>query len=366
MRHWGKERALKLNDVFTSKIWPFFKTLSFPRQHHRARVLFMPTHDGKMLILGSTLRDSEIAMERYRETFGTTLTIMLICRALLGLLLAHKAMSGVQRVTQTAIQIGKGNLDRRVSLQGEGFEIDTLAKAFNKMLDRIEVLVNELREVTDNIAHDLRSPLTCIRGIAETTLMGDSDLEDFQDMTTSIIEESDRLIEMINSMLEITKVKAGVAEIKMEQVDLNEIVRDAVDLFQPLAEDKRIKIELNIPPQPVFIRGDKTKLQRAIANLLDNAIKYTPSAGNVSLSLYKEGKNLKLEIADTGIGIPPDKLERIFDRFYRGNGSRSAPGSGLGLSLALALIKAHDGKITVESTVGKGSKFTVILPCSLS
>lgn len=152
-------------------------TVFVPGHRHKARILSTPTADGSALQLGMTLGDNELLMERYRETFGTALAVMLICGSLVGWLTARKAMSGVQKVTRTATGIGKGELSRRVSLGKEGVEIEELAFAFNEMLERIETLVRELKEVTDNVAHDLRSPLTRIRGIAETTLTGKQDID---------------------------------------------------------------------------------------------------------------------------------------------------------------------------------------------
>ncbi len=341
---------------------PTFRTLSLPGHRHKVRVVIEPAGGDRAIEVGMTLRDAEIMMERYRETFGTALALMLACGGLVGWLLARKAMSGVQRVTTTAAGIGKGDLARRVPLGGEGREIDDLARAFNDMLGRIEALVKELKEVTDNVAHDLRSPITRIRGIAETTLTGRGDAGDFREMAATVIEESDRLIEMINTMLEITKADSGVAELAGDQLDLREIVREAVDLFHPLAEDKCIGMTVNLPEQPVLVLGDRAKLQRAVANLLDNAIKYTPSGGTVTASIGADAERARIDIADTGIGIDEKNIPRIFDRFYRCDESRSSSGSGLGLSLAQAIIRAHGGGISVKSGIDEGSVFSVSLP----
>ncbi len=361
-RHWNAGELLEFRGVGASAGKPVFRTFHLADERGKVRVVLMPTGDGRLLELGFTLHDSELMMERYRETFGTAVVIMLVCGGLLGWLLARKAMAGVQRVTSTAAKIREGSLASRVAPGGEGLEIDNLVRTFNDMLDRVEALVNELKEVTDNIAHDLRSPITRIRGIAETTLMGRASIEDFQDMAAAIIEESDRLIEMINTMLEITKTEAGVAELASERVDVQEIAAEAVDLFRPLAEDKQVAVKLSGSPDPVFVMGDRAKLQRAVANLLDNAINYTPSGGRVTVSVHSTPESVRLQIADTGCGISEEELPHIFKRFYRGDRSRSTPGSGLGLSLALAIIKAHHGEIRVESSPGKGSKFTIIIP----
>ncbi len=341
---------------------PAFATLKIPGHAHRARVISGSTGDGHFIEIGTTLMGNELLMERYRETFGTAVLVMLIAGALVGWFAARRAMSGVQRVTKTAAQIGGKDLSRRVPLGKEGQEINDLVHGFNEMLERIETLVGELKSVSDNVAHDLRSPITRIRGIAETTLAGPQDIKSYEDMAGAVIEESDRLVEMINTMLEIARADSGIARLASESLDLSGIVREAVDLFGPLAEDKGGAIQCELPDDPVLVAGDVTRLQRAVANILDNAIKHTGRGGVVKLSLKAERGFASLRISDTGSGISERDMPHVFDRFYRGEKSRTTPGSGLGLSLALAIIKAHGGDISVQSSPGKGSAFTLTLP----
>jgi len=340
---------------------PVFQTVTLPGLPHKIRVITLLTGKGSIIEAGFTLRGDEILLERYRETFGTALVIMLICGGFIGWLLARKAMSGVKRVTETATRIGRHDFGRRVTLADEGEEISALVHAFNAMLERIESLLSELQQITDNIAHELRTPITRIRGVAETTLKGGGDLDEYREMAASVIDGSDDLIEMIGTMLEIAKTDSGVAELTVTPLDIREIVEEAVDLFAPAAEDRRIEIHLSKPRQAVMALGDRPRLQRVVANLLDNAIKYTPSGGTVTLSVDTDAAGVKLKITDTGVGLDEKDLPRIFDRFYRGDKSRSTVGSGLGLSLALTIIQAHGGDITVKSTEA-GSAFTVFLP----
>jgi signal transduction histidine kinase len=358
---WNAPETLSPNAGVPYENKMFFRTISMPGHRNKVRMIFMPVADGNIIRIGSTLKGDEMLLERYRETFGTALVIMLVCGGFVGWLLARKAMSGVKRVTETAIRIGRHDFGQRVALTGEGEEISALGQAFNDMLERIESLLNELQQITDNVAHELRTPITRIRGIAETTLKGNGNLDEFREMAASVIDGSDDLIEMIGTMLEIAKTDSGVAELAVAPLDIREIVEDAVDLFAPAAEDRHIRIHLSYPPKAVMILGDRQRLQRVVANLLDNAIKYTPPGGNVTLSVAAEEAGAKVEITDTGVGIDEKDIPRIFDRFYRGDKSRSTAGSGLGLSLALAIIRAHGGDITAKST-GSGSSFTVFLP----
>ena len=357
-------------DLARRPAWPesyrgdrtLLQNLIVSRHHHRVRTILQPTGDGHVLQLGISREEDDRLLERYRETFGHSFAVIVLCGALVGFVISRRAMSGVERVRQTALMIGEGDLTHRVPLGREGEEIDLLAKAFNDMLERIDALVGELKEVTNNVAHDLRSPITRIRGIAEMALTGPQDPTEYRDMAGQVVEESDRLVAMINTMLEIAETDAGLAALDRTSVDLGDIVREAAELFQPAAEDLGIDLSTQAPQTPVRVLGDKTRLRRVVANLLDNAIKFTPSGGHVRIALANDGKTAALSVSDTGTGIAPEDLPRIFDRFYRGDRSRSLPGNGLGLSLVRTLVRAHGGDVAVTSRPGAGSTFTVTLP----
>ncbi len=339
-----------------------FQTISVPGRKYNSRVIYKKITDGSIIEVGHTLKDNSILMERYRETFGWGFLVILALGSIVGWLLANRAMSGVKRVTQTAVRIGRGDLTHRVPVGQEGLEIHNLALAFNEMLERIQSLVTELKEVTNNVAHDLRSPITRIRGIAETTLTGQQKLDAYQQMSSSVIEECDRLVGIINTMLDIAETQSGVANFTTTQVDIAGLIREAYELFQPVAEDKGVILECNIPANSLFVLGDIGRLQRVMANLLDNAINYTDSGGRVVIYVEGTQTQVKISVEDNGIGIDEEDLHQIFERFYRAEKSRSSHRNGLGLSLAHAIIHAHEGEITVESSPGKGSTFTIILP----
>jgi heavy metal sensor kinase len=343
-----------------------FSTISVPGHSHKVRAIFKKTEDGNIIHVGFSLEDNERLMERYREIFGTAIVVMLICGGLAGWLMARRAMSGVERVTNMAIRMGKGDLSLRVPLGNEGQEIDNLAKAFNEMAERIQALLTELREVTNNIAHDLRSPLTRIRGIAEATSIGVHSADEYQEVVRMVVEESDRLVEMINTMLAIAEAEAGLAESTKTSIDILEIIESAHGLFLPVAEDKGLHLAVEAPPELLLTIGDVASLQRVIANLLDNAIKYTPAGGKVLISVEGTRTQVVISVTDSGMGIDEQALPLIFNRFYRGDQSRSTPGNGLGLSLVRALVRAHGGEITAESSPGRGSTFTVFLPRTTS
>ncbi len=336
-----------------------FETLT--GQDHNVRVAYGEIGPGIIMQIGQSMKDDEEFIEISYKIFGITLVVLMVVAALIGWFMARRALRRVEDVTKTATEIAKGALELRVSAKDGGDEIDRLAQTFNMMLDRIHGLITGIREMTDNIAHDLRSPITRIRGIAEMTLTAAGSPDEHQDMAANTIEECDRLLEMINTMLDITEVEAGAGRLKMEKVDIAELVRDACELFQPIAEDKNITL-ICATPSALSVNGDIQRLQRVVSNLLDNALKYTPSLGTVTVSVNEKDNVVAVSVMDTGPGISKNDLPHIFTRFYRCDQSRSQEGTGLGLSLAKAIAEAHGGSISVSSSHGKGSAFTVVLP----
>lgn len=339
-----------------------FSTLASPDRKLKVRILYTLIGRNLILQLGEAMETSSQFVEAFRKNFIITISALLILAAVIGWFMARKALSGVEVVTRTAQHISGGALDSRVPLNRKGDEVDQLATTFNQMLDRIETLVAGVKEMSDNIAHDLKSPVTRIRGIAEVTLTTDPSLTSYENMAGSIIEECDRLLDLINTMLVISKTEAGVDRLNIEKLDMTEMVKDACNLFQSSAEDKDIELTCRLP-EKLFARGDKRMIQRMVANLLDNAIRYTPDQGVVHVSVRSLRQDqVSVIIKDTGIGISSEDLPHVFERFYRCEPSRSLAGTGLGLSLALAIAKAHGGNIDVSSTLGKGSTFTITLP----
>jgi signal transduction histidine kinase len=253
-------------------------------------------------------------------------------------------------------------------------EIDQLATTFNQMLDRIQTLVTGIREMSDNIAHDLKSPITRIRGISEVSLTTGASEKEYENMAASTVEECDRLLDMINTMLEcdrlldmintmlvISKTEAGVNKLDAKDLDIGAVVRDACELFQSPAEDKDLRLVCDVPGN-FSISGDNRLIQRMIANLIDNAIKYTPAGGSIEVTVNTLNNDaVAIRVKDTGIGISEKDMPRVFERFYRCDPSRSETGIGLGLSFARAIARAHGGDITVSSEPNKGSTFTITL-----
>ena len=339
-----------------------FETIKIPNRKQEVRILYSVISPGVLLQLGQSLEIHARFMEAFQKIFVFTMLSLILFSAFTGWFMAKRATAGVYAVTTTARHISEGNLAQRVPATSRGDEIDQMAETFNQMLDRIEALVKNIKEMSDNIAHDLKGPITRIRGLAEITLTTGSTLDEFASMAGGTIEECDRLLAMINTMLTISKTEAGLDEMEKRPVDITELLSDACDLFLPMAEDKHIEVRFS-EKNPCTIMGNMPMIQRMAANLIDNALKYTPSGGAVDLSIERTGNGkVDIHVKDTGIGISETDLPHIFQRFFRCDPSRNQTGTGLGLSLAGAIAKAHEGDITVKSTLGSGSTFTVTLP----
>ncbi len=339
-----------------------FDTILFRERKDEVRILYDLIGPGVIIQLGQSMEDYAQFIEAFKNIFVSTMSFLVVLAAFIGWFMSKKALSGLGEVTKIARRISGGTLDERVPVNARGDEIDLLAKTFNQMLDRIQTLIIGIREMSDNIAHDLKSPVTRIRGIAEVTLTTGTSVRDFESMASNIVEECDRLLDMINTMLVISETEAGADNLRLEELDLAKVARNACDLFQPVAEDNGIKLTCDLP-ESLVLSGDIRMIQRMIANLLDNTVKYTPAGGEVYLLLSsEESEKINITVKDSGVGISEEDLPHIFERFYRCDPSRSKSGAGLGLSLALAIVRAHRGQIHVESKPGEGTIFSVTLP----
>ncbi len=336
-----------------------FQTVKIAGHPGSTRVIYGKVGED-IVMIGSSGRVNELFLANVRKALVIILLIFTSFAGFTGLFLAGRAVAGINEVSRAAREISGNALTRRVIVKGGGLEITNLASTFNNMLDRINLLINGMREMTDNIAHDLKSPITRIRGMAEMALTGQDADSNQQCQAADIIEECDRILDMINTMLLISEAESGAMILNRESVDIAEIVRDGCDLFMPIAEEKNINLTCSAAGN-CLVEGDRSLLQRLTANLLDNALKYSAENGKVEISIRQTKKQVKIIFCDTGPGIAEDDIKEIFNRFYRADRSRTKPGSGLGLSLALAIAKAHGGTITTANNPGRGATFIVTL-----
>ncbi len=341
------------------------QTLSLPGQDYPARMISGLIGPNTIIQIGETLGKKEEIMELLFMVFAVMFFLGIPLASGVGWAIARKAVTGIEEVSRAAQAIEGGNLDRRVSVKGQGDEIQTLANTFNAMATRVKSLIHEMREMTDNIAHDLRSPLARIRAMSEVALSESEHNRHDQKAANDTLKECDRLINLINTTLDMAEVDAGVTNGEQEPINLSRLISDLCELFEPVAENKHITLDVSIAPQ-CHILGHKHNLQRMVANLLDNAMKYTPRGGKVCVELTQSSEQYRLTVSDTGIGIPQADQTRVFDRFFRCDHSRSQEGCGLGLSFARSVARAHGGDITVRSEVSQGSTFTGVLPVTLN
>jgi signal transduction histidine kinase len=342
---------------------PYFETIDLDGHPYKMRSVYQALSPYVLMQVGVSLEDSEAYLDIFRQLLLLILAPVVLLSAAVGWFMAHQALADVDAVALTAEEISKGHSNKRVKVSRHFIEIDRLANSFNTMVDQLHALIGQMREMTDNIAHDLRSPLTRMRGFAEMSLIGKSSPAVFQEMAINTVEECDNLIHMINTMLDIAEAESGIVTKRLEQVALKPLIDDACALFNGLANKKGIRLRQEVPDTAVVL-ADKSKLQRMITNLLENAIKYTLENGLVVVTVELRGQQATIQVSDTGIGIAPDEQGKIFQRFYRCDVSRSEAGMGLGLSLVKAFAESFGGSLSVESAPDQGSTFTLHMPAS--
>jgi signal transduction histidine kinase len=278
-----------------------------------------------------------------------------------GFYLTRRALKPVGRLTAAARQvIESGDLALRVPVRGTGDELDEMTRLFNGVLSRNEALVRGMREALDNVAHDLRTPLTRLRTGAEVALASAAP-EQLRDALADGIEESERVLAMLTTLMDISEAETGVMKLQREPVDLAALGRQVIDLYEHVAAERGIRFVTHLDFELV-VPGDRNRLHQVLANLVDNAIKYTAAGGQVELSTGRDGRWACVAVKDSGMGIAEGDLPRIWQRLYRADRSRSERGLGLGLSFVKAIVAAHGGEVAVASELGVGSTFTVKLP----
>ncbi len=326
----------------------------------RLEVASVRLPDGTLFQVGqSTERRTEL-LARFRRVLAALFVSVALIGLAGGALLTWSALQPVHALAATLQQIMRtGRTDARVPVSDTGDVLGRLGVLFNAMLDRIDAVVAGMRGALDNVAHDLRTPLTRLRSIAETALQSD-DPAAVRDGLAECLEESDRVAGMLSALMDISEAETGTMQLQLEALNLAELARQTVDLYEDLAEDRGLAIDSE-RLHDAWVLGDRARLRQVLANLVDNAVKYTPRGGRIELRTALDENHAIVTVADTGIGIAPDDLPRIWERLYRGDKSRSERGLGLGLSLVKAIVEAHGGTVTAESTPGHGTAVTARL-----
>ena len=334
---------------------------------HRALVRVVQLPGGFHLLVGRDLEERERLFAIVVNAGQWSLALVIVLGLIGGFFVSRRVLSRIDAMTGTAQTIMAGDLSGRLPVAGTGDELDRLADNVNAMLERIEALMRGLKEVSDNIAHDLKTPLTRLRNRCEQALRSATGETSYRAALESTIAESDDLIRTFDALLMIARAESGQARDNMTEFDASEIARDVGDLYEPVADEKGIALKIDAPAAAP-VRGNRELVSQALANLIDNAIKYAGPSGKVNgvpaeivVRAGNDGERITLSVADRGPGIPDADRGRVVERFVRLEQSRSEPGSGLGLSLASAVARLHGGELKLEDN-HPGLRTTIALP----
>ena len=339
-------------------------------------------HVTKIVQIASSLEEVEDALNTLFIILIITVPLALMVASLGGQFLAHKALKPVDHITQTARMITSQNLNQRIIPLKVKDEISRLIETFNEMISRLDQSFRQIKQFSSDASHELKTPLTILKGEVEVTLRKERSSQEYQQTLKSNLEEINRMSQIVEDLLLLSKADTGQIRLNKEDINLTEILNDVVAQIELLARSKGLHLSTSNHHQDIYILGDVLRIRELLMNLIENGIKYTEEGGSIHISLQKEapppvlnlsewegrekGKFVKIIVSDTGIGIAKEDQERIFNRFFRVDKARSREqgGSGLGLSICKWIVEAHQGEIEVESELGKGSSFTVKLPLS--
>ncbi len=318
-----------------------------------------------LIQVGFSLQSFHETRRHFLRILALVFPIALILAGGGGWLLAHRALSPVAQMSQAAAHISASRLDERLDESGTGDELDQLAHTLNAMLSRLDDAFRQIRQFSADASHELQTPLTILKGELEVALRAPRSADAYQHTLRSALEEIDRIATLVDGLMLLARADAGVLRMDQQPVALHHLVQEVYDQAQILAVHQHVDLQLG-DLEAAVVPGDPERLRRLLLNLTDNAIKYTPAGGRVTLSLQSSHDRVALRVADTGIGLSPDDQARVFQRFYRSDNGRvhDAEGSGLGLCIARSIADAHGGAIELESALGVGSTFTVWLPVS--
>ena len=321
--------------------------------------------DGALLEVGRSTRQRQLFLSHFREVCAAIIAPMIVLGVCGGVLFARRTLRPLHDLNATVRRIIQtGHLGERIPAQRAPGELTELVYSFNQMLGRIETLIRSMRDSLDNVAHELRTPMTRLRATAETALRDPLNASLAQSALAECVEECEQTMTLLQTLTDIAEAEAGAMKLNLELVNLPFLAQRVADLYQQVAEDKGVEILLNMP-NTLILQADNGRLPQVVANLVDNAVKYTPSGGRIILSAWTNNGEVALSVKDSGIGISPTESERVWERLYRAEKSRSEKGMGLGLAVVKAIVESHRGRVTLESKPNHGSTFTIFLPtCS--
>ena len=316
--------------------------------------------DGGLLQVGISTQDRLAVLDRLRGVFVTVCGALILLAVAGGALLSRRVLMPLRNLINTVSAIESGRMDARVCDAQTGDELAELGNLFNRMIEKINQLIRAMRGALDSVAHDLRTPMTRFRNNAERALQADAPETACREALQDCVEESDRILRMLGMLMDISEAETGTMRLVLKPVALSPLAEAVVDMYRYVADEKGIRMETDLCDS-AFIEADADRISQIMANLLDNAVKFTPENGVIRVGIEMISETVVVRVADSGIGILPEEIDRIWDRLYRGARSTHR-GLGLGLSLVKAVLHAHHGEIRVSSTPGTGSVFEIRLP----
>lgn len=315
--------------------------------------------------IGRSYAERQRLLDEFTLYYSWILPLMIASTAVLGWFMAGRALRPVNEVANAAQRITGSTLATRIPLRGTGDELDRFVEAFNRMTERLDQSFRQTRQFSTDVSHELRTPLTAIRGQLEVALMAAKTPEQYQEAIITALEDVERLSQTIKSLLLLSQAESGQLALQRQAIDIGKIAAEIVDQFGIPADSAGIALDL-YSSGPLYIHADRIQIERLLSNLISNAIKYTRAGGRVTVTVADASGEAEIRVEDTGIGIPPDHLPYIFDRFYRvpdrDRSSSPERGLGLGLSFVAWIVKAHGGRIDVKSQAGIGTEFRIRLP----
>jgi two-component system heavy metal sensor histidine kinase CusS len=331
----------------------------------RAPVGFQATQTDTIQIAVDVSQKEE-SLARYRFWFWVVLLATSAIFPLVGYQIARQGIRPVQEMATTARHISSTNLHERILAEGYPFELASLANTFNQMLDGLEESFQRISRFSADIAHDLRTPVNNIRGEAEVALARPRSADEYHEVIESCLEEAVRLSDLIGDLLFVARADSPLIHLRRERVDVGELLGAVREYYEASAADGGVSLTASVAGEPVIAELDRALLQRAVGNLVSNALAHTPPGGAVVLGTSTDSSTIRIEVTDTGVGIPAEALPRVFDRFFRVDSSRSqgSGGTGLGLAIVQSIAQLHGGKAEISSQPGQGTRVTLHLPAS--
>jgi len=367
----GMAEKLDLADLANRTRGPFERSIAMAGKHGQpfrvttaaVAVGTQPAHNDTVQI-AIDVSQEEALLARYRMWFWGILLVSSALFPLIGYRIARHGIRPVEEIAATARRITSTNLRERIGSQGFPSELASLAGTFNEMLDRLEESFERISRFTADIAHDLRTPVNIIRGEVEVALARPRAAEEYRDVLESSLEEAVRLSELIGDLLFLARAESPVTDLCREKVGIGELLNTVRDYYEATATDARISLVVKNPAEPLNAELDRSLILRAVSNLVSNAIAHTPRGGTVTLAAANDKAAIRMEISDTGVGIPAEALPRVFDRFFRVDPSRSktSGGTGLGLAIVQSILILHGGSVEITSEIDRGTRVTLRIP----